>query len=146
MKLRASITAITTAAALAGTGAFLLPAASAKTVTRPLTFTSLQQAPVSFSATAGGEVDKDVSKTGKLIGYDIVRFSFNPQTKTVTGGVALMTRDGFLYGTLQPAEHGVTRGTVTGGTGSFKGATGTITGKDLNKSGTKTAVTITYHT
>ena len=145
MKLRALITAIAAAAAVAGTGTFLVPAASAKTVTRTLTFTSIQQAPVSFSATAGGEVDKDVTKAGTLVGYDIVRFSFDPKTKTVTGGVALMTRDGFLYGTLRPAEHGVTRGTVTGGTGSFKGATGTITGKDLNKAGTKTAITITYH-
>ena len=34
---------------------------------------------------------------------------------------------------------------VTGGTGAFKGATGTITAKALNKAGTRTAVTITYH-
>ena len=35
-------------------------------------------------------------------------------------------------------------GKVTGGTGAFKGATGTITAKALNKAGTRHAVTITY--
>ena len=34
------------------------------------------------------------------------------------------------------------KGKVTGGTGAFKGATGTITAKNI--SSTKTAVTITY--
>jgi hypothetical protein len=35
-------------------------------------------------------------------------------------------------------------GKVTGGTGSFNGATGSITAKNPNKAGTRTAVTITY--
>jgi hypothetical protein len=35
---------------------------------------------------------------------------------------------------------------VTGGTGSFTGATGTITAKNLNKAGTRTLVTIKYST
>jgi len=38
----------------------------------------------------------------------------------------------------------VTHGTVTGGTGAFAGATGTITAKSI--SATKTTVTITCHT
>jgi hypothetical protein len=33
---------------------------------------------------------------------------------------------------------------VTGGTGAFQTATGTIVAKQLNKAGTTTAVTITY--
>jgi hypothetical protein len=35
-------------------------------------------------------------------------------------------------------------GKVTGRTGAFAGATGTITGKSLNRAGTRTAITITY--
>jgi len=34
----------------------------------------------------------------------------------------------------------------TGGTGAFKGAKGTIRAKNLNKAGTRTAVTVKYHT
>jgi hypothetical protein len=39
----------------------------------------------------------------------------------------------------------VAHGTLTGGTGTFAGATGTITATS-NQAGNKTAVTITYHT
>jgi hypothetical protein len=59
--------------------------------------------------------------------------------------VTLDTNGGFLYGTLTFTKGPVTHGTVTGGTGIFEGVTGTITGRNLNKSGTRTAVTITYH-
>jgi hypothetical protein len=148
MKLRArtSIAAIGTTAALTGTGAFLLPAAaSTHPVTHTLTFTSIQQATVSFSRTTGSSEDKDVNKAGKVIGYDILRFSFNPKTNTDTIGVALVTRDGLLYGLLHGSNGPATHGAVTGGTGIFGEATGTITAKS-NNAGTKTAVTITYHT
>jgi hypothetical protein len=40
----------------------------------------------------------------------------------------------------------MSRGTVTGGTGSYQGAAGAILAKNLNSAGTRTAVTITYHT
>ncbi len=40
----------------------------------------------------------------------------------------------------------ITNGKVTGGTGKFKGATGRIKAKNLDSAGTRTAVTITYHT
>jgi hypothetical protein len=60
--------------------------------------------------------------------------------------VALSTSSGFLYGALKfTSTRNVVHGTVTGGTGAFKGATGTITGTQ-NKAGTRTAVTITYTT
>jgi hypothetical protein len=35
-------------------------------------------------------------------------------------------------------------GTVTGGTGKFRGATGTISARNLNRSGSRTGVTIHY--
>ena len=149
MKLRVFIASIGTAAALGTTGAFLLPAASAQTVTHTvthtLTFTSVQQATVNFSQTTGAAEDKDVNKAGKVIGYDVLRFSFNPKTNTASVGVALDTKGGFLYGVLRESSGPVTHGKVTGGTGAFAGAAGTITARS-NKTGTRTAVTITYHT
>ena len=64
-----------------------------------------------------------------------------------TSGAAYVTVDtkgGFLYGTfnINFTTGVVTNGKVTGGTGAFKGATGTITVKTI--SSTKRAVTITY--
>ena len=146
MRLHTSIASIGTAAVLATTGAFLLPAAaSAHPVTHTLKFTSVQQATANFSKTTGGAEDKDISKAGKVIGYDVLRFSFNPKTNTASVGVAVDTKGGLLYGVLRESRGPVTHGRVTGGTGTFHGAAGTITARS-NKNGTKTAVTITYHT
>jgi hypothetical protein len=141
----ASLVIVGTAAALSGTAAFLLPAtAGVGTATHTLKFTSVQQATVRFSKTIGAAEDKDV-KNGTVIGYDVLRFAFNPKTNTASIGVALDTKGGFLYGVLRESGGSVTRGKVTGGTGKYAGATGTITARS-NKAGTRTAVTITYHT
>ena len=145
MKIRATIAAVGTAATLGLTGAILLPAAaSAHAVTHTLTFTAVQQATASFSTTTGGAADKDVNKAGKVIGFDVLRFAVNPQTGTASIGVALDTSGGFLYGVLQESGGPVSHGTVTGGTGAFAGAAGTITA--TSKTATRTAVTIAYHT
>ena len=51
-----------------------------------------------------------------------------------------------MYGVANASSSPVIHGTVTGGTGAFRGAAGTILAKNLNNAGTKTSVTITYHT
>jgi hypothetical protein len=53
---------------------------------------------------------------------------------------------GFLYGTftISLKTGAISNGKVTGGTGAFAGATGTIKAKSLNATQTKHAVTITY--
>ena len=99
-----------------------------------------------FSKTAAGEVHKDINGAGKIIGFDMIYFQVDPTTHKPSGGVTLDTNGGFLYGTLKFTNRPVQTGTVTGGTGTFKGATGTITAKDLNKSGTRAAITISYTT
>ena len=145
MKVRLPIAAVGAAALISG-GAFVLPAtASTHSVTHTLTFTAVTQKSASFSRTASGQADTDYSKAGKIIGFDIIRIAFDPQTHKPSGGVTLEAEGGFLYGTLKLSQGPVIHGTVTGGTGTFKGVTGTITGRNLNKSGTRTAVTITYH-
>ena len=128
MKIRTTIAAAGTATVLGITGAILLPAAaSAHTVTHTLTFTSVAQGQTKFSATSTGFEDKDLSKAGK-----------------VSAWVTVDTAGGFLSGTLKVTSNPVTHGTVTGGTGAFAGATGTITAKTI--SATKLAVTIIYQT
>lgn len=146
MKARTSIAAIGTAIALGGTGAFLLPAAaSPRVVTHTLKVISIRKDSASFSKTSSGQADLDVNHAGKTVGYDMLHFTFNPTTGQASGGVTLDTAGGFLYGVLRITSNPVIHGRVTGGTGAFRGATGTITAKALNKAGTRTAVTITYH-
>jgi len=50
---------------------------------------------------------------------------------------------GLLYGAVRLGATSIT-GTVTGGTGKFRGATGTISARNLNRSGSRTGVTIHY--
>ena len=145
MKIRTSIAAASAAALLGGAGAFVLPAvASAHATTHTLKFTAVQQKSANFSKTASGQAENDLNQAGKIIGFDVIYFVFNPKTHAASGGLTLDTDGGFLYGKLTFTSKPVTHGKVTGGTGVFAGATGTITGKSLNKSGTRTAVTITY--
>ena len=145
MTIRTSIAAAGAAVVLAGAGAVLLPAvASAHSTTHTLKFTAVTLKGGNFSKTSGGGADQDVNSAGKVIGFDVTNYGFNPTTKAESLNVALSTNGGILYGALKPSNALVIKGTVTGGTGTFQGATGTIVAKQLNKAGTKTAVTITY--
>jgi hypothetical protein len=149
-RTRLSLTALAAAAALGTTAAVTLPAASAQPLTaahtRTLRFTSVNQAQLSFSKTVSIAEDKDVNQAGKVIGYDVIRFDFNPTTVTALLSASIELKGGFLYGQLHETNSPVGYGKVTGGTGVFKGATGTITAKTLDANGDRTAVTITYCT
>lgn len=134
------------ATAAIGAGAFLVPAvASSNSVSHTLKFTAITQKSANFSRTSFGQDEIDRNKAGKIIGFDVINGTFDPSTNTAKGRVALSTKGGILYGKLKFSNGPITHGRVTGGTGKFSGVTGTIYGKSLNKRGTRTAVTITYH-
>ena len=145
MKIRTSIAAAG-AAALLGAGAVMIPvAASANSATHTLKFISVQKKSVGFTKTTGANQDTDVNAAGKIVGFDMIYFT---ATSATTGAinVTVNTSGGFLYGTgtINFKTNVFSNGKVTGGTGAFKGVTGTIKAKNLNKAGTRTAVTITY--
>ena len=149
MQHRNTIAAIATAAALAGACAVVVPAASASTCapkTYTLTFISVQEAVHDYSRTISSQQDRDVNQAGKVVGYDLLYLVFNPKTETARLNFTAVLSGGFVYGVASASSNPVIHGTVTGGTGAFKGAAGTIVAKNLNPSGSKTAVTITYHT
>jgi hypothetical protein len=144
MKLRTSLAAAGVAALL-GTGALVLPAvASASSATHTLKFTAVQKASHSFTKTTGADQETDVNAAGKTVGFDMIYFA---ATSATSGNVNITvdTSGGFLYGTATVTKTGaVTNGKVTGGTGAFTGATGTIKAKVISSK--KHAVTITYST
>ncbi len=146
MKVRRSIVAAGAAVVLGGTGAVVLPAvASASSAMHTLKFISVTKASVGFTKTSGGSQDTDVNAVGKTVGFDMLYYSATSATTAavnVTGDFS----GGFLYGTgtINMKTGAFSNGKVTGGTGAFKGATGTIKTKAISK--TKTAVTITYST
>lgn len=148
MKHRIAIAALATTAVLGGACAFLVPAASASTAAKShtITFTSVEEAVHNYSQTSNSQQDKDVNGSGKVIGYDMLYSVFNPKTETAKLTFTAVLNGGFVYGVASASSNPVSHGTITGGTGAFKGAKGTLLAKNLNKAGTRTAVTITYHT
>jgi hypothetical protein len=146
MKLRTSLAAIGAAVVLGSTGALALPAvASAHSQTHTLKFVSVTNKSIRLTKTSGAQQDTDVNAAGKTVGFDMLYFA---AASASTGAVnaTIDTAGGFLYGTLTDnlKTGAITNGKVSGGTGAFAGATGTIKAKNLNKAGTRTAVTITY--
>ncbi len=147
MKVRASIAAVSATALLGGAGAIAIAAtASADITSHTLTFISVTGKTVSFSKTNFGQQDTDVNSKGKIVGFDMLNITVNPKTGKGTILATVDAKGGFLIGVLPFSNSKTLHGLVTGGVGTFKGASGTIVTKALNKAGTRIAVTITYHT
>jgi hypothetical protein len=144
MKIRTTMAAAA-AAAIVGAGAFVLPAAaSTSTTTHTLKFTAETNSSAAFSNSAEAEQDTDVNAAGKVVGYDMLYIKLVSSTSADLN-ITVDVDGGMLYGTAKLDSKGVvSNGKVTGGTGSFKGAAGTLTVKSLNKAGTRHAVAITY--
>jgi hypothetical protein len=142
MKIRASIAAAGAAVTLGTTGVLVLPAvASAHNASHTLKFTAVQVKGTKFTSTTFGAQETDVNSTGKTIGFDDVYFKITGPT-SATANLAFDTTGGFLYVVATTTNGKTFTGTVTGGTGAFKGATGTVTATAI--SSTKHAVTIVY--
>lgn len=147
MKLRASFAAAGAAVALCATGAFVLPAmASEHSITHTLKFVSVpNRFKVHFTKATKGEQETDFNRAGTPIGFDMLYLA-DTSAGRAAAHLTVDTPGGFLYGTftLNLKTGAVTNGTVTGGTGGFAGATGTIKAEPVNRAPTKHVVTITY--
>jgi hypothetical protein len=146
MRLLTSIIGGALAAGVVAGGAFAVPAlASPNAAAHKLTFTSVTKAGVGFGETSAGVQQTDVNKAGKVIGFDEV-YGVVISASSVDNNIALDTKGGLLYGTytLNLMNGKVSEGKVTGGTGAFKHATGTLAAKAISKH--KYAITITYRT
>lgn len=143
MRVRRSIVAAAAAVVLAATGGLVVPAvASAHNASHTLKFTAVRKKSVNFASGTFGGQETDVNSVGKIIGFDDVYFTITG-TDTAMANMAVDVKGGFLYGVLTFIDAGmIISGKVTGGTGAFKGATGTIKAKQIGS--TKTAVTVTY--
>ncbi len=133
-----------TALSLAVTGATLAGAAPAPS-SHTLKFTSVQTAQRSVGKYKFIDSDKDV-QSGKVIGYDAVDGAYHPKTHTITVAVAAALKGGILYvaGTGDVVS-GKFAGKITGGTGTFKGVHGTVTGQATGKQGQNERLVIVYH-
>jgi len=149
MKVRTSIAAAITAAALLGGGgaALALPAAaSTGSGTHTLKFISVTRKTLTFTKTDSGQQDTDVNSKGKTVGFDMLNISVNPKTGKGSILVTIDAKGGFLIAVLPTSKGKILPGLVTSGVGIYKDAFGSIVTKSLNKAGTRTSVSISYTT
>ena len=132
--------ALAAAAVAAGTGVAAVDAAAAAT-SHTLHITAVQ---LKSTQTKSGflQAEKDVEK-GKVTGYDAISCKFNFKINKAVCDGGLSRTGGMLYVHAVVGQTGHGKGTVTGGTRAYKGATGTIAiapGAAQNQ----TKLTITY--
>jgi hypothetical protein len=89
--------------------------------------------------------DKDVDGAGKVIGTDTIQCNFSSNGSTGNCDVAASFKGGQVYGTFtQNFKTGALSGKVTGGTRTYNGAVGKISGHAVNN--TTEHVSVTFQT
>ena len=91
----------------------------------------------------GTEIERN---HGRFVGYDVLSGKFNPQTEQVRIYIAVSRQGGLLFGRVHSLRGDDSRyaGVVTGGSGRFVGARGTITAQNAPHNDDRTFVTIHY--
>ena len=130
-KTRAVAVAAAGALVIGGVGgaAVGLPASGSAQV-HTMRFTAFQTANHNIGKNRFVSTDVERHK-GQVVGYDAVSGSFNSHTGIFSVNGALAHRGGLLYVTATETEAGVLTGKITGGTGAYKGAKGTVTGQAI---------------
>lgn len=133
-----------TAAVLAGSAALALgltTSSQAATSTHTLRFTSHELGSRQLGSNKLVESDKLV-RSGSVVGYTASRcaFDFSSHTAACVVSVALQNGTMSIRATVN-ADDNTLSGRVTGGTGAYRGATGTVSGTP----GGRNAEQITVH-
>jgi hypothetical protein len=144
MKVRTLIAGIGAAAVVGSGGLLLTTSASAESAPHILKFVSAEVNAIQYSATALAATDDAFSTSGELIGFDVLHFTTNPVSGEVRIDAAVNLKGGVIYGTLTSAAitSPIIIGKVTGGTGAFRDAAGTIVA--TAESATTSLVTVTF--
>lgn len=134
------------AALVAGVVTVSAVATAAPTTTNhTIKLVATQIASHQFSRSTASEADVD-RHLGKVIGYNVLSEKFSSTGGVIAGSYAPPGGGNLYFEINTPIPITKTlHGKVTGGSGKFAGASGTITATELNKTGTKTAVTIRWH-
>jgi hypothetical protein len=103
-------------------------------------FNSIEKGTHSLGKTTFAGVDVNKHK-GNVVGYDTITGSFDRATQKVTIDVAVARKGGLLLGRVSGSGPSTDLdGKVTGGTGDYKGATGTIHTHELPNGNTTQVV------
>ena len=112
--------------------------------TLKFTDTTLKSVEVSDTVFLASGVDRN---KGKVIGYSTVRGELDEDDDSVEFTAAIALKGGLIYltVTVEDGDDAAT-GEVTGGTGKYEDATGTVRVRDLDDGDDDVSVRITYRT
>jgi hypothetical protein len=117
--------------------------AKTKSRAHTLTLTAVATKTIGYGQAYITEASSDYNTKGRLVGFDALHFTENKSKRLVTVDGSFDLEDGIIYTTFTTSTSSVNAaGEVTGGTGAYVHAAGTITA--LTKSSSKTVVTIVY--
>ncbi len=89
----------------------------------------------------GTEIDR---VRGHVVGYDVITGIYNPRTQNVKIYVAVTRHGGMIFARVHNTSQTSYVGRVTGGSGKFAGAKGTLTAQNAPHDNNKTFVTLHY--
>ena len=140
---RAALGAATAALVAGGVAGATTLSASGAPQTRTVKFVAVETGSHNFPPNSFAGTDVERHK-GKVIGYDTFDGTFNFTTHVAQIRVAVSWRGGqiFLRGTQ--TEDGVFTGTITGGNGKYKGASGTVDGHQAGPKRTLLTAHVTF--
>ncbi len=130
-------------ASTALSGAGLVGSAEAAPVTHTYKFVAISDKGHNLGRNGfvGTEVDR---VRGHVVGYDLLSGIYNPATQNVKIYVAVTRRGGMIFGRVHNTSQTTYAGRITGGSGKFAGAKGTVTAKNAPRDNNKTFVTLHY--
>jgi hypothetical protein len=140
--IAATITAGTVAIVGGGAAFAATSASSSHTLKLTSKTTSMRQFGPDFVS-----ADKDI-KAGHVVGADVIsgKVTYTKKVHSITGSIAVALKSGELYATFTGnPDTNALAGTLTGGTGRYKGVSGTISGKAVKGSSTEDKLVIKYH-
>ena len=142
MNIRALFAGVGAAAVVAsGTLALTSTVASAQSKPQTLTYYTATLKSVAYSSTRSAVTESVDNSSGKLVGFEVETVSRAINAPITTSADVIYLESGVINATVTPsravAGHG--SGKVTGGTGSYSKAAGTVT---LAPDGARTKVTI----
>ena len=125
-------------------GAALLPSsAAAEAPSTTMKFVLHQTATHNLGKTSFGGTDV-AKRGGNVIGFDAIAGAYNTKTQVVTINVAWEFKGGQITARVHSTTGTKFTGPITGGTGTYKGISGTVAAHSPTQNSKKTYVTLTY--
>jgi len=121
----------------------MVNSADAALTTHHMKFTAHDDRVMSFGENTFDETDIDRRDDVERLGFDVISGKFSAATQSWTFYLSVARRGGLLHAKVHEVSDTQYVGRVTGGSGRFKGARGTVTLQNVQGVGRRVVVTYT---